>query len=48
MRRRFTAGLIDAILTAYFRQIEAIERDIDALDELAVQAAATRTSSTPS
>jgi magnesium transporter len=34
----FTAGLIDAIFTAYFRQIEAIERDIDGLDELAVRA----------
>ena len=33
----FTAGLIDAVIAAYFRQIEAIERDIDALDELAVQ-----------
>jgi magnesium transporter len=33
----FTAGLVDAILTVFFRQIEAIERDIDALDELAVQ-----------
>jgi Mg2+ and Co2+ transporter CorA len=34
----FTAGLIDAVFTAYFRQIETIERDIDALDELAVRA----------
>jgi Mg2+ and Co2+ transporter CorA len=34
----FTAGLIDAIFTEYFRQIELIERDIDALDELAVRA----------
>ena len=34
----FTAGLIDAVIAAYFRQIEAIERDIDHLDELAVQA----------
>jgi len=33
----FTAILLDAILTVYFRQIEAIERDIDALDELAVR-----------
>jgi len=33
----FTAGLLDSILAAYFRQIELIERDIDALDELAVQ-----------
>jgi magnesium transporter len=34
----FTAGLIDAVLAAYFLQIEAIERDIDALDEVAVRA----------
>jgi magnesium transporter len=34
----FTAGLIDAIFAAFFRQIEAIERDIDDLDELAVRA----------
>lgn len=34
----FTAGLIDSVFTAYFHQIETIERDIDALDELAVQA----------
>lgn len=33
----FVAGLVDSILTAYFRQIEAIERDIDALDEVAVR-----------
>ena len=33
----FTAGLLDAILTVYFRQIEAIERDIDALDDVAVR-----------
>jgi len=33
----FTAGLIDAVFTEYFRQIEAIERDIDHLDELAVR-----------
>ncbi|HET7703923.1 MAG TPA: CorA family divalent cation transporter [Candidatus Limnocylindrales bacterium] len=33
----FTAGLIDAVIAAYFRQIEAVERDIDALDELAIQ-----------
>nr|MBA2382907.1 hypothetical protein [Chloroflexota bacterium] len=32
----FTAGLIDSVITAYFRQIERIERDIDALDEMAV------------
>jgi Mg2+ and Co2+ transporter CorA len=34
----FTAGLIDAVFTEYFRQIETIERDIDALDEIAVRA----------
>jgi len=34
----FTAGLIDSVFGAFFRQIEAIERDIDALDELAVKA----------
>ena len=34
----FTAGLIDSIWTAFFRQIESIERDIDGLDELAVKA----------
>jgi len=33
----FTVVLLDAILTVYFRQIEEIERDIDALDELAVR-----------
>jgi magnesium/cobalt transport protein CorA len=33
----FTAGLIDAVFTAYFQQIEAIERDIDALDEVAIR-----------
>lgn len=33
----FIAGLIDSIFTAYFRQLEAIERDIDALDEVAVR-----------
>lgn len=33
----FTAGVIDAVFAAYFRQIEAIERDIDALDEIAVR-----------
>lgn len=32
----FMAGLLDAVLAGYFHQIEAIERDIDALDELAV------------
>jgi magnesium transporter len=34
----FTAGLIDATISAFFRQIESIERDIDALDELAIRA----------
>ena len=34
----FTAGLIDSVFTAYFQQIETIERDIDDLDELAVRA----------
>jgi magnesium transporter len=33
----FTAGLIDSVFTAFFRQIELIERDIDTLDELAVR-----------
>jgi len=33
----FLAGLLDSIFTAYFRQIEAIEREIDSLDELAVR-----------
>jgi magnesium transporter len=33
----FTAGLIDSVFGAFFQQIEAIERDIDALDELAVR-----------
>jgi len=33
----FAAGLLDSILTAYFRQIESIEREIDALDEIAVR-----------
>jgi magnesium/cobalt transport protein CorA len=33
----FTAGLIDSIFTAFFRQVEAIERDIDGLDEVAVR-----------
>jgi magnesium transporter len=34
----FTAGLIDSVFTAFFRQTETIEREIDALDELAVRA----------
>jgi Mg2+ and Co2+ transporter CorA len=34
----FTGGLIDSVFTSYFRQIEAIERDIDALDEVAIRA----------
>jgi Mg2+ and Co2+ transporter CorA len=33
----FTAGVIDAVIAAFFRQIEAIEREIDRLDELAVR-----------
>jgi magnesium/cobalt transport protein CorA len=38
----FTAGLIDSIWNAYFRQVESIERDIDELDELAVKASGSR------
>jgi magnesium/cobalt transport protein CorA len=34
----FTAGLIDAVFRSFFRQLETIERDIDALDELALKA----------
>ncbi len=34
----FAVGMIDAVLTIYFRSVESIERDIDALDELAVRA----------
>lgn len=34
----FTAGVIDAVIASFFRQIETIERDIDGLDELAVRA----------
>jgi magnesium/cobalt transport protein CorA len=34
----FTAGLIDSIFSAFFRQVEAIERAIDDLDELAIRA----------
>ena len=33
----FTVAVVDSVLTIYFRQVEAIERDIDALDELAVR-----------
>jgi magnesium/cobalt transport protein CorA len=33
----FAAGLLDSLLTAYFRQIESIEREIDHLDEIAVR-----------
>lgn len=33
----FTAGLIDAVFTAFFHQIETIEEAIDELDELAVR-----------
>jgi Mg2+ and Co2+ transporter CorA len=39
----FTSGIVDAVFTAFFRQIEAIERDIDALDEIAVRARSDRT-----
>jgi magnesium transporter len=38
----FIAGLIDSIFTAYFRQIEDIERDIDAIDEVAIRTRADR------
>jgi magnesium transporter len=38
----FIAGLIDSVFTAYFRQIEAIERDIDAIDEVAIRTRADR------
>ncbi|HEX2753978.1 MAG TPA: CorA family divalent cation transporter, partial [Candidatus Limnocylindrales bacterium] len=34
----FVAGLIDAVFAAFFQQIESIEQDIDALDELALRA----------
>ncbi|MBA2720167.1 MAG: hypothetical protein H0U52_13155 [Chloroflexi bacterium] len=34
----FIAGLIDSVFTAYFRQLDGIERDIDALDEIAIRA----------
>jgi magnesium transporter len=34
----FTSGLIDSLFSAFFRQVEAIERDIDGLDELAIRA----------
>jgi magnesium transporter len=33
----FTAGLIDSIFAGFFRQVEAIEREIDGLDEVAVR-----------
>jgi magnesium transporter len=33
----FAAGILDSILTAYFRQIESIEREIDRLDDIAVR-----------
>ncbi len=33
----FTAGLLDSILSAYFHQIESVEKAIDELDELAVR-----------
>ncbi len=34
----FLAGLLDSVFTAYFRQVEGVERDIDDLDELAIRA----------
>jgi magnesium transporter len=34
----FTAGLIDSIFTAFFRQVEALEQAIDELDLIAVRA----------
>lgn len=34
----FTAGLIDSLFSAFFRQVETIEREIDGLDELAIRA----------
>jgi magnesium transporter len=34
----FTTGIIDEVLQAFYKHIEAIERDIDALDELAIRA----------
>lgn len=33
----FAAGLIDHVLTDFFRQLEAIEREIDRLDEVAIR-----------
>jgi magnesium transporter len=33
----FAIAVIDSLLSAYFQQIERIERDVDALDELAVR-----------
>lgn len=34
----FMTGLVDAVLSAYFREIDHIERDIEALDQVALQA----------
>jgi magnesium/cobalt transport protein CorA len=39
----FAVSIIDAVLTIYFRSVEAIERDIDALDELAVRTSSEET-----
>jgi magnesium/cobalt transport protein CorA len=33
----FMTGLVDAVLTTYFKEIDAIERDIEALDQVALQ-----------
>jgi Mg2+ and Co2+ transporter CorA len=39
----FSVSIIDAVLTIYFRSVESIERDIDALDELAVRTSSDET-----
>lgn len=36
----FTGGLIDSVLAIYLRQVEAVERDVDKLDQLALTARA--------
>ena len=33
----FMTGLVDAVLTTYFREIDRIERDIEALDQIALR-----------
>ena len=33
----FMTGLVDAVLSTYFKEIDAIERDIEALDQVALQ-----------